>query len=156
MSEPIPATKTFFKAVNANHFFRTMELTPIEIPELETDDGSTAVVYGKPISGKAALALGRSKDEEMELRLSRIVGQSIFNAEGERIFTDEQGDNLADLISAPVFNRLAAGVGAINKVKEGQQQEEGQENGNGDASHNAAAVSTEEDNAPLESSEKKD
>jgi len=142
MSEPIPTTKTFFKAVDASHFFRTMELTPIEIPELETDDGSVAIVYGKPISGKAALALGRSKEEEMELRLSRIVGQSIFNAEGERIFTDDQSEDLAGLISAPVFNRLASGVGAINKVKEGQQTAGGEDGEDG--------------GVPLESPEKKD
>jgi len=156
MSEP--TTKTFFKAVNASHFFKTMELVAIEIPELETEDGSVAVVYGKPISGKAALAIGRSKDGQMEVLLSRVVCQSIFNAQGERIFTDEQGDNLADLISAPVFNRLAAGVGAINKVKDGQQQEEGQENGNGNVDHSviAAGTGTEDDNAPRESPEKKD
>lgn len=146
---PAPAL-AHFKAVTSSHFFQTLKLTPVELPELETDDGSVAVVYVKPMSGKHGLKMGHSqlkagkdateeeKEEATDRTLASVVGRSVFREDGERIFTDEEADRIDELLSASVFMKLATAIGAVNTVKDGGKDSSGA------------------DGAPEETPEKKD
>ena len=91
--------------LNAARFLGGGDLTPLEIPEIEGEDGKPSVVLLKRPSAGRILSINATSEQAREDLLFKLIAECVVDEGGKRLFTETQEAELRE-IPATVFGRL--------------------------------------------------
>lgn len=111
-------------AMTAQQFLAGSLLRPVELAGMRTEDGEIPVVYVKLAKAADVLALAEFADDKtpegkaaLQQAQYAMVARSIYDENGNRLLTDEQAPELANMPATGFLAILDEVTGDMSKLK---------------------------------------